>query len=67
MWKINSNLKVLNQNKELIFPKIGQKEAQESIRSVSFTPDTLQKLDELRAKYKISRSAIIRILIQNAE
>lgn len=66
MFKLNSNKKIVEENEEIIFPKIG-KEIYQSIRSVSFTDDTLRKLDKLRAKYKISRSAIIRILIENAE
>ena len=67
MFKLNSNKTVLNYNDEIIFPKTSQKEAHENIRSISFTKETLNKLNRLRAKYKISRSAIIRILIENAE
>lgn len=67
MFKLNSNSKVIELNKDLIRPGIGNKEAVENIRSISFTPDTLEKLEKLRAKYKISKSAIIRILIDNIE
>lgn len=67
MFKLNSNHQVVDFNKELIRPGIGNKESVESIRSISFTPDTLKKLEKLRAKYKISKSAIVRILIDSIE
>ena len=67
MFKLNSNKKVIEKNKDILFPKTTQQEAHENIRSVAFTKETLEKLNKLRAKYKISRSAIIRILIENVE
>ena len=67
MFKLNSNRKVIEFNDDLIKPKLSNKEATENIRSIAFTPNTLEKLEKLRAKYKISKSAIIRILIDNIE
>ena len=61
MFKLNSNRKVIEFNDDLIKPKLSNKEATENIRSIAFTPNTLEKLEKLRAKYKISKSAIGRI------
>lgn len=67
MFKINSNNVVIEFNEEIIRPNLGHQESYENIRSIAFTPDTLRKLEKLRAKYKISKSAIVRILIDNIE
>lgn len=67
MFKINSNNTVIRFNEELIKPNLGRQESHENIRSIAFTPDTLEKLEKLRAKYKISKSAIVRILIDSLE
>lgn len=66
-FKLNCIEKVVQQNRDVIFPKIGNREAQESIRSIAFTPEHLKKLEKLRSKYKISKSAIIRILLDFAD
>ena len=66
-FKLNSN-KIVNKhlaNTGLIMPELSHKEA--IVRSVNFTPETKEKLEKLRAKYKLSKSAIIRILIDGAK
>lgn len=63
-FKLNSNKKVVNQNKELIFPEVGKDIIP---RSIAFTEKDLKKLSKLRAKYKLSRSAIVRILLNSVE
>lgn len=63
-FKLNSDIEVVEANRENIFPEIGNEII---IRSISFTPESKIKLDQLRAKYKISRSAVIRILLEQAE
>ena len=65
-FKLNSLPKVVDPNYDIIFPEIGAKAAPEFIRSVMFTEATLDKLSRMRAKYRLSRSALIRILIENA-
>lgn len=64
-FKLNSNKKVMDRNRDIIRPDVGATEIYP--RSVSFTDSDRKKLDKLRAKYKISRSAIIRILLANVE
>lgn len=63
MFKINSNKKVIDENKDLIRPDVGVEGV--IIKTINFTENEFQKLERLRAKYKISRSAIIRILINS--
>jgi hypothetical protein len=65
-FRLNSIPKVIKENQELIFPEVGARVAEDHIRSVSFTADTLNKLNRMRAKYRLSRSALIRILIDKA-
>lgn len=66
-FKLNSN-KLVNkflENSDLVKPDIGTLDFK--IRSVAFTPLIEEKLERMRAKYKLSRSAMIRILIDKAE
>jgi len=59
MWRTNK--KVWEQHKDLISLGLG---VTGSIpRSVSWTPETLIKTEYLAKKYNISRSAVIRILV----
>jgi hypothetical protein len=64
--------KVLELHREIIRPgltaEVYHKAASEGgmIASTSFTPDTLLKIAKLKEKYGISRSAIIRILVEKA-
>lgn len=64
-FKLHTDIAVLSLHRELIFPDLTHEES--IIRSVNFTPNTNEKLEMLRAKYKISRSALIRILIDSVE
>ncbi len=63
--KLNSNKKVFCHNKETILPKLSHEEAYDNIRTIAFREKDLKKLQILRRKYKVSRSAIIRILLDN--
>lgn len=67
MIKRNSNPLVVNYNKDLILPKVSTENWIKSIRSISFTKEELKKLSFLQKKYKLSRSAIVRILLDNIE
>ncbi len=62
--KINTNKKVMKQNKDFIFPNVGNEIV---IRTVSLTPKDFEKLNKLQTKYKLSRSAIVRILLSQVE
>ncbi len=64
-FRLNSNKRVLLQNYEHILPKKSKEDY--TIRSTSYTPEMDEKINNLRAKYKISRSAIIRILLEQIE
>lgn len=66
-FKLNSSVLVNKflADTELVKPMLSKEETMP--RSVNFTPKTKEKLEKLRAKYKLSRSAIIRILIDNVE
>ncbi len=66
-FKLNSNKTIVNLNREVVFPELGHKEAYQNIRSISFRPKDLEKLEKLRAKYKLSKSAIIRILLDDLD
>lgn len=66
-FKLNSDSKVVNQNPDLIFPELGGQGYDGVVRSVVYTPELYAKLTRLRKKYKISRSAIMRILLDSAE
>lgn len=61
-FKLNSNKKSFNYSQSLIRPGIGN---EYKVRTFALTPDTERKINKLRSKYKLSRSAIIRILLEN--
>lgn len=63
-FKLNSNQKVIEENQDIVFPDISKGDY--FIRSISFTPEMETKLNKLRAKYQVSRSAVIRILLEKA-
>lgn len=69
MFKLNSNKKVVNRNKDIIFPELGSysKFNRGNVKSIHLRPDDWKKLEVLRSKYKISKSAIIRIMLDNFE
>ena len=54
----------MKQNKDFIFPDVGNEIV---IRTVSLAPKDLEKLNKLQTKYKLSRSAIVRILLSQVE
>ena len=66
-YERNSNTKAFTYNNHLILPKVGAIEFQENIRSISFTEDSRMKIDKLSKKYKLSRSAIVRILLDSVK
>lgn len=68
-WKLNSRKDVQVANKHLIFPQIGASKANNSqnVKTFNLSPTDRQKLDRLRAKYRISRSAIVRILLSQVD
>ena len=66
-FKLNSNRAVVELNRENVFPELGANLNNRFIRSVQFTPKQLEKLERLRGKYKLSKSAIIRILLDALE
>ncbi len=58
--------KVWELHKDLIAPGIGAGEHRNAtVKSVSWTPETLIKMDVLKKKYGLSRSAIVRILVDS--
>lgn len=63
MIKNKYTKKVMNENSTLVFPNIVKDDYK--IRTFSLTPDDEAKLNRLRAKYRVSRSALIRILLNN--
>lgn len=66
-FKLNSIPTIVDMHRDLIFPGLDNPTYRdELIRSVSFTHETLEKLNKLRAKHKLTRSALIRILIEQA-
>lgn len=69
MFKLNSNKKVVNRNRDLIFPDLGaySRTNRDMVKSVSLRPEDWKKLEVLRSKYKVSKSAIIRIILDNFE
>jgi hypothetical protein len=64
-FRVNTNKEVLAYNLHNIKP--GLEHDNYSTRSLAFTPEMENKMDSLRAKYKLSRSAIMRILLDSAE
>lgn len=65
--KRETNQKVKDIYGETLRPGLTNKEAAENIRSISFTVETLDKASGIAKKYGISRSAVIRILLENVE
>lgn len=66
-FKLNSNAKVLLNNQDVIFPKVTQQESHANLRTFALREEDNVKLEKLRAKYKVSRSAVIRILLSQVE
>jgi len=65
--KMNSNKKVVSAHYDSIYVEQNDEDRVENIRSFSLTKKHRTKLDKLRKKYKISRSAILRILLDGVE
>lgn len=63
MFKLNSDKTVLKHNASLIHPNLGANGYK--YRTFALTSTEELKLEKLRAKYKVSRSAILRILLDN--
>ena len=59
--------KTLDLYRDVLYPETTQVECQEYIRSVSFNKKYLTKIIAISKKYGISRSAVIRILLENVE
>lgn len=64
-FKLNSDKKVINFNPNVVMPQISTEDYKR--RSFSLTPKEEEKINKLRAKYKISRSALVRILLNSVE
>jgi len=65
--KRETNQKVKDLYGELLRPGLTQQENQAAIRTVVFSGKSLAKVSKLAKKYGISRSAVIRILLENVE
>jgi len=63
--KRNSNKFIVEKYKKIIFPKLTHEEAYSNIRTISFRKKDLDKLNKLSNKWCVSRSAFVRILIDN--
>lgn len=59
--------KVMNQNAHIVFPKVGQEESYATITTFCLTKQYYKKVARLAKKYGISKSAVIRILLENTE
>lgn len=64
-FKLRSNKAVMLQNYNLVVPNLSHDEFK--LRTFSLTEKEEVKLNKLRAKYKVSRSSLIRILLNSAE
>ncbi len=65
--KTKTNQKVMDLYGEILNPGQDQKTAHENVRSIAFTKQSLTKASKIAKKYGISRSAVIRILLENVE
>jgi hypothetical protein len=66
--KLNTNKKVIDYNADDVFPEPRSRDDwSQVITTFSITEKEKQKLERLRLKYKVSRSALIRILINSVE
>ncbi len=59
---IKRNKKVMESNKEQIFPGVGNDII---TRSIGFTQENLDNLDRIKKEYGVGRSAVFRILLHN--
>lgn len=64
-FKLRTNKAVMLQNYHLVVPQFSNEDYK--IRTFSLTDKEEKKLDQLRSKYKVSRSALIRILLDSVE
>lgn len=62
--KLNSKKVVMNANRDLVLPQVGK---DIKIRAFSITQKEEDQLNILRKRYRVSRSAILRILLDNIE
>lgn len=64
-FKLRTNKAVMLQNYDLVVPQLSHDDYK--VKTFGLTDKEEKKLDQLRAKYKVSRNALIRILLDSAE
>lgn len=66
MIKFKLKKKVPKKNKNANYPELDNPDL-DCARVILFTPAQIKKLDRLKKRFKVSRSAIIRIMLESFE